>query len=221
MPRKNLVPLAGKPLIQYTIEAARSAPCLDRIIVSTDDEEIAITARALGSEVPFLRPVRLAADETPIIDVLKHFVDWLAESGTLPDLLVLLQPTSPLRGARHIEEAVDLFRTRQAGTVVSILEVPHQFSPASVLKNEDGKLRPFLSSQPLITRRQDKPRVYARNGPAILVAHCESIREGLLYADPVFGYMMDRRSSVDIDSLDDFRYAEILLQSNLWMREER
>jgi CMP-N,N'-diacetyllegionaminic acid synthase len=212
VPRKNLVPFGGKPLIQYTIDAAKAAVSVDRVILSSDDEEIASVARALGIEVPFLRPTELARDETPMIEVMRHMVEWLATTDRCPELLVLLQPTSPFRTSGHIDEAVATMRSAQARTLVSVVEVPHQFNPVSILKIDDGKLVPFLGDQPLIARRQDKPKVFARNGPAILITHSDAIREGVLYADPVVPYLMDRHSSLDIDTFEDLRYGELLLK---------
>ncbi|MGI8423850.1 MAG: cytidylyltransferase domain-containing protein [Chloroflexota bacterium] len=212
IPRKNLAPLAGKPLLAYTSDEALRSRELSRVILDTDDEEIAAAGRTLGVEVPFLRPPALARDETLIVDVLCHLLGRLdAVEGYRPDVVVLLQPTSPLRRAEHIDAAVRVLAERNADTVVTVIPVPHQFNPVSVLQvDEDGQLRPFLQG-PLITRRQDKPPVYARNGPAVLVMRREVLERGVLYGERVVALHMDAADSVDIDGYEDLVLAEYLL----------
>jgi CMP-N,N'-diacetyllegionaminic acid synthase len=208
IPRKNLVMLAGRPLLAYTAAAASAARCLDRTILSTDDLEIAEVGRALGLEVPFVRPTHLAGDAVEMIPVMHHVLDWLAEQGIPAATLVLLQPTSPLRQARHIDEAILLLNDSGAETVVSVVEVPHQYGPASVMtKGEDGRLTPFFAGPPIL-RRQDKPRVFARNGPAILAVRSAPLRRGTLYGEPTLGYCMSTADSLDIDEPEDLWLAE-------------
>ena len=130
IPRKNLAPLGGKPLIAWTCEAALGARCLDRVVVSTDDEEIAAVAEAHGVAAPFRRPAALSGDQATSAEAAIHAVEWLdRHQGWRANLLVLLQPTSPLRTAAQIDAALGLMRERQAETVVSVIEVPHRFSP--------------------------------------------------------------------------------------------
>lgn len=212
IPRKNLVPIAGRPLIAYAIEAARSADCFDHIIASTDDAEIAEVARRYGAEAPFLRPAELAGDTSPMLDVLCHALDWCESTGERIDVMVVLQPTSPLRTARHISEAVALFFERNATSVVSVMEVPHQFNPISVLTMKDGVLQPYLNELPPITRRQDKPRVYARNGPAVLVCAPSTLRAGELYGTSCIPYLMSAIDSLDIDKREDLELAEWFIE---------
>jgi len=212
IPGKNLAIVAGRSLITYAIEAAHSAGCCDRIIVSTDDEGIARAARECGAEVPFMRPSELAADSSPILGVLCHALDWCEKSGERVDAMVLLQPTSPLRRAQHISEAVALFVQRHAASVVSVMEVPHQFNPLSVLSIEDGVLQSYLKDSPRITRRQDKPKVYARNGPAILVCSPSTLRGGDLYGHDSVPYLMSATDSVDVDEPEDLELAAWLIE---------
>lgn len=207
IPGKNLVALAGKPLLAYTVEAALAARRLDRVIVSTDDSAIAEAARTLGAEVPFLRPAELAADATPMLPVIEHALDWCAANGAPVRMVVLLQPTSPLRRARHIDDALALAENREAETVVSVVAVPHNFAPDSVMVEEDGRLKPYLDG-PMVLRRQEKRRYLARNGPAILAVRGEVIRRGALYGEPTLGYEMDAVSSLDIDEPGDLWLAE-------------
>jgi CMP-N,N'-diacetyllegionaminic acid synthase len=211
IPQKPIALCAGRPLLAYTCDAALGSRKLKETIVSTDDPDIARAAQSCGIETPFLRPSEISSDETPMIAVLRHALGWLEQHGRAVTALVLLQPTSPLRRAEHIDGAIEIFLSRGAGTVVSVVEVPHQYNPLSVLKMTDGIVRPYLDSGPLILRRQDKPLVYARNGPAIIVIEPRAIRAGLLYPEKTYGYCMDKRSSLDIDSREDLLEAERLL----------
>jgi CMP-N-acetylneuraminic acid synthetase len=211
IPRKNLALCGGKPLIAYTIDAALHATTLSRIIVSTDDDEIALVSRNLGAEVPFMRPRELSLDDTPMIAVLSHLLEWLVGRGSEPDAIVLLQPTSPLRRSQHIDEAVELFFRTQASSVVSVVEVPHQFNPVAVMTFENGRLAPYLGTVRFITRRQDKPRVYARNGPAVLVCRPDIIRKQDLYGEYCVPYFMSRKDSLDVDEPFDLELADKLL----------
>lgn len=211
IPRKNLALVAGRPLLSYTCDAARESSRLTRVILSTDDAEIADVGRGCGVEVPFIRPAHLAADETPMVDVLAHALSWLAAwESYRPEVVAVLQPTSPLRQAKHIDAAVDLLVETGADTVVTVVEVPHQFNPVSLMRLEDGRLVPFLE-QPMILRRQDKPLVYARNGPAVLVARREVVEAGELYGRVVRPLEMRLADSVDIDTAEDLALAEFWL----------
>src|SRR5436190_23965871 len=167
IPDKNLMLLGGRPLLAYTADAAKESTRLTRTIVTTDDDRIARSAQSLGVEVPFMRPSSLAGDDVPMLPVLQHAVKTLATEGFSADIVVLLQPTSPLRRGEHIDAAVTWLERAGGDSVVSVVEVPHQFNPTSVMRVEDGLLKPFLAG-PAATRRQDKPRVLARNGPAVL-----------------------------------------------------
>ena len=210
IPGKNLRLLAGRPLLAYTADAARGSRRLSRVVLSTDDEATAAAGRSLGLEVPFLRPADLAADDSPMLPVLRHAVEALSASGFEADAVVLLQPTSPLRRAEHIDAAIELLEATGADSVVSVVEVPHQFNPVSVMTLEGDRLKPFVPG-PLVTRRQDKPRVFARNGPAVLVTRCAVLAAGSLYGDDCRPLVMDAATSVDIDSAADLDYAEYLL----------
>jgi CMP-N-acetylneuraminic acid synthetase len=210
LPNKNLRSLGGQPLLARTAEAARRSRSLARTVLSTDDPAIAEAGRVLGLDVPFMRPVELAADETPMLPVLRHAVETLAREGFHTDVVVLLQPTSPFRRAEHIDAAVDLLASSGADSVVSVVEVPHQFSPVSVLTLTNGRVQPYIPG-PLVTRRQDKPRVYARNGPAVLAVRVSVLERGALYGDDCRPLVMTPADSVDIDDVHDFDYAEFIL----------
>ena len=207
IPGKNLVPLGGRPLIAYTFDAAASSRTLTRVILTTDSEQIADLARSAGIGVPFLRPRHLAADDTPMIDVLRHAVDAMHPAA---DVVVLLQPTSPLRRAEHIDGAVEALLASGADSVVSVTAVPHQFTPGSLMRIEGERLVP-LEPGPPSTRRQDKPLLFARNGPAVLATREAVVRGGRLYGDVTRPYVMSREDSIDIDEPLDLVIAEAVL----------
>jgi len=207
---KNLLPLGGRPLLAYTADAAKASRRLSRVVLSTDDEAIARAGSQLGLEVPFMRPAELARDETPMLPVLQHALRALAPSF-VPDAVVVLQPTSPFRRANHIDDAIDLLETSGADSVVSVVEVPHRFNPVSVMTIEEGRLKPFTAGEPIL-RRQDKPRVFARNGPAVLAVRAAVLERGSLYGDDCRPLMMAEDESIDIDTAADLEYAEHVLR---------
>ena len=211
VPGKNIAPLAGRPLLTYTVAAAAAATRLDRVILSTDDEGIAEVGRAAGVEVPFLRPAALADDAAPTLGVVRHALDFLeAEEDDCPDAVCLLQPTAPLREGRHIDEAIALLITEDADSVVSVCPVPHQYHAGFSFKIEAGRLAPFLADGLRYTRRQDLPELFTRNG-AIYVTRRAVIRGGSLYGERCLPYRMAPEVSVNIDSPLDFLLAEALL----------
>jgi CMP-N-acetylneuraminic acid synthetase len=210
VPGKNLRPVAGRPLLAYTADAARASRTLERVVVSTDDPGIAEAARRLGLDVPFMRPRDLASDEAPMLPVLWHAATEMAVRGFAADAVVLLQPTSPLRRAGHIDAAVELLETTGADSVVTVVEVPHQFSPVSVQRLEGDRLQPYQPG-PAVTRRQDKPRVYARNGPAVLAVRRHVLERPSLYDGDCRGLVMDAADSIDVDTPWDLELLEFLL----------
>lgn len=211
VPRKNIRLLAGKPLIAYSIEEALKAPNVDRVCVTTEDAEIAEKAMQYGAEV-LLRPEHLAQDETPTRDVLWFHVQELEREGYIPDAVLTLQPTSPLRTATHIKQAIELFASSaDADSLVSCVEVPHNFHPMSVMKlNTAGFLVPFIDQKEVLLRRQDKSAVFARNGAAIYLTRTEKLRE-FVFGGRLLPYMMPEQESLDIDSLEDFKRAEMVI----------
>jgi CMP-N,N'-diacetyllegionaminic acid synthase len=204
IPRKNIRPLAGKPMIVWTIAAAVGSGCCDRLVVSTDDPEIVAVANAWGGDIPLLRPKELATDETPTIDVVRHALDTLGDFDTV----LLLQPTSPLRSSDDIVQAMGIFKSCCPASCVGVTEVYD--SPYWSYFMEDRRLRPIMGGAPL-TRRQDLPQVVTING-AIYIADAGRIRDGepLVGADAV-PYVMPRERSIDIDTELDFQFCEYLL----------
>jgi CMP-N,N'-diacetyllegionaminic acid synthase len=213
IPRKNLAVLAGQSLLAWTADAAHASNRLTRVIVSTDDEEIAQAAHILNLEVPFMRPSALAADDTPILTVLEDLLSRLAAAEHyVPDVVVLLQPTSPLRRADHIDRAVDLLCDSGADTVVSVVRVPHNFSPSSVLREIEGRVVPW-SDAPTVTRRQDKSTLYARNGPAVVAVRAPVLKQyKSLYGRDTRPLEMTRAESIDIDEPWDLELATWLIE---------
>ena len=211
IPRKNVKPLAGKPLITWTIEAALQSRGLSQVIVSTDDQEIAQVAREWGAKVPFMRPSELAQDGSPHIAVVEHAVRWLAEHDNAhPDYIMTLQPTSPLRTAGDIDAAIQIAETRAAIAVVSVCETDHHpYLAKRVLP--DGTLADFVSSDIAYLRRQALPPAYVLNG-AIYLNRCESLlRDQTFLPEGTFAYIMPPGRSLDIDTQLDFRFAEFML----------
>jgi CMP-N,N'-diacetyllegionaminic acid synthase len=202
VPRKNVRTLATKPVLAWTIEAALACEGLDRVVVSTDDSEIADVARAFGAEVPFVRPVELAADETPDLPVYRHALEALGDEF---DAVALLRPTAPLRTADDIAAALRLLDD-QADCVRSVCEAEH--SPYWMGVVEDGRLRPLLDQVP--AQRQLLPPVYRLNG-AVDVVRCASVGDEL-FGGTVRAYVMPRERSVDLDTELDFLLAEALLR---------
>jgi CMP-N-acetylneuraminic acid synthetase len=215
IPRKNVALVGGRPLLAYTCEAARRSRRLSRIVLSTDDDEIAAVGRACQVEVPFRRPPDLAQGDTPTLPVALHAVQWLQEQeGWATDIVVVLQPTSPLRLARHIDEALDRMEAASADTVVSVVPVPHRYSPYSIGRIDDGWLRDFWE-QPVPFdryRRQAGPVFYARNGPAVLATRTRVLLEShSFFGKRVLPYVMPEEDSLDVDTEPDLRMAEWLL----------
>lgn len=208
VPRKNIRLLAGRPLIAHSIAAARAAASVDRVVVSTEDAEIAAVALQWGAEV-VERPAALAQDDSPTLDSLRHAVAALEEAdGYRPDAVLTLQPTSPLRTARHIDEAAALFAADPlADSLVSCVPVPHIFHPRSVMRRDAaGYLVPYLTD-PQPTRRQDKEPVFARNGAAVYITHTDRLKD-FVFGGRLIAYMMDEESSLDIDTEADLERAE-------------
>lgn len=204
IPRKNVRSIAGKPLIAWTIEAALAARGIDRVVVTTDDAEIAEVARALGADVPFLRPAELASDEAPGIAPVLHALVELPGY----DRVILLQPTSPLRDAACIEAMIAFADDRELRSVVSVCAPDH--SPYWCYHRDSyGRLTPLLDGE--VARRQDQPPLASLNGAMYLAMVDDCLAEKRLVGPETRGFMMTAEQSVDIDTMLDWRLAELLL----------
>jgi CMP-N-acetylneuraminic acid synthetase len=211
VPGKNVRPLAGHTLLEYTARAARESGVLDRVILSTDAPAIADAGRLAGLEVPFMRPAALAADDTPMLPVVQHALDALARAGWSPDIVVLLQPTSPLRQAAHIRDAVTTLRETKSDSVVTVVEVPRHLSPDYVMRIDEGRLQPFLPEGARLTRRQDARRAYSRDGTVYAFWRATIVKHGGIYGDDCRPLVIEPHESLSIDSPADWDAAERLL----------
>ena len=211
--RKNIRLLVGKPLIAWTIEIALACPSLDRVIVSTDDREIAKVARRHGAEVPFIRPVELAQDDTPDLPVYQHTLSWLAEhEGYRPDIVVWLRPTVPLRTVQDVEAALQQLIETGADCVRSVCPAEHH--PYWMKRLKGDRLVPFVEGIDVARyyQRQLLPPVYRLNGAVDVTWYRTVMEKGLLYSGDVRGYVMPVERSIDLDSELDFALAELLLR---------
>ncbi|NBB78307.1 MAG: NTP transferase domain-containing protein [Verrucomicrobia bacterium] len=207
IPRKNVRPLAGKPLIGWTIEAAKNADCINRVIVSTDDPEIASVAQDLGAEIPFMRPPQLATDHAPGIAPVLHAIEELPRF----DWLLLLQPTSPLRTSQDIDGIFEFCMLRNALSAVSICETAkHPYWMYHLDKSD--QLRSILPDAPEITNRQDLPRAFCLNGALYLAQTDWIVQNRKLIGPSTLGYLMPTERSADLDTEFDWYLAEQLIQ---------
>ena len=208
LPGKNIKMLCSKPLIAYTIECALNARNIDRVIVSTDDEKIADIARQFGAEIPFLRPASLAADSSQAIDGYIYTIDRISkEEGTAIEEFAVLLPTTPLRLSADVDGAVDLFREKRADSVVSYTPEEHPVHWHRYI-NADMRFADIFNDT--LDNRQELRTSYYPNG-AVYVFRSEIIRSRRYYTDKSYAYIMPRSRSVDIDTMEDFLYAEFLL----------
>lgn len=211
LPGKNIKLLLGKPLIQYSIEAALLCPLVDEVYVSTDDLAIAEISQLAGALLPPLRPAELATDTASSMDVVRYFLNWYQQTFfEKPENLVLLQPTSPLRNAKHLEEAMALYLKNKKSTVVSV----NPAKPLAWQGTVDAVTREFNTHQltNLSSNRQAETANYILNGAIYIAPTHKFENDTLLSERPVQAYVMPPEASVDIDTLMDFKMAEMLLQ---------
>lgn len=210
VPRKNIRMVAGKPLIAWTIAEARKSQYIDRLIVSSEDEEILEVAKSWGCEAPFVRPEPLARDDTPGIDPVLHAIEAI---GSAYDYVVLLQPTSPLRTVEDIDGSIE-YCIKQGSFSCVTVTVPEQSPYWMYSLNSGGQLQPLLKAERKYNRRQDLPAVYILNG-AVYVAECKWLRASRSFLAPeTVGYIMPQVRSLDIDTDLDLLLAEQALSNN-------
>lgn len=211
LPKKNILPLAGKPLIAWTIEQIKRSKYTDSFIVSTDDEEIASVSRKYGCEVPFIRPHEIATDSAKGIEVVFHALNWFESREQKFDILILLQPTSPLRKIEDIDNSIEMLFEKNAKAIVSVCKTEHHPLWSSILP-PDGSMKDFLNQNIKNKNRQELPKYYRLNG-AIYLSYCDYLKKSKSFlGEQTFAYIMPQERSIDIDSSLDFKFAEFLLQ---------
>lgn len=210
LPRKNVKLLHGKPLIAWSIEVAKASKYIDQVIVSTDDEEIKQISEQYGAEVPFIRPEHLSNDTASSFDVIKHAIEFLKINDE-NHLLILLQPTSPLRKVSDIDNALELFLAKNVDGVVSLTECEHSPLWSNSLP-EDFSMQNFIRPELVGRRSQDLPKYYRLNG-SIYIYQTQKLLSAnkIFYNAKVFGFLMDQSKSIDIDTFLDFKVAELLI----------
>jgi CMP-N-acetylneuraminic acid synthetase len=212
IPAKNIRPVAGKPLIAWTILPSIESGLFERIVVSTDSPEIADVARSYGGEIPFMRPVELAADDTPGIDPVLHAVQWLElHEHYMPEWVMLLQPTSPLRSTVDLSEAFTLSERNRADAVVSVTSV-HDHPYWLKRLSPDGRMEDYIEQDRPVSRRQDLPAVYALNGAIYLVRRKILIEQKTFFPDNTHALIMPRERSLDVDTPWDLYVADLILR---------
>lgn len=204
---KNIIDLAGKPLISYTIEAAKKSKYIDRVIVSTDGEKIANIAKEYGAEVPFFRPKELAEDNSNVITSIIYTIDELKKINQNYDIIILLQPTSPFRNEHHIDEALEMLINNNLSSVLSVCETDK--NPTLIRKiDKDNSITPLIQTN--ISLRQEMDKYYILNG-AIYINYIKDISIDRYLKDNEYGYIMDKYNSLDIDDAIDLEIANIYI----------
>lgn len=213
IPGKNIKMLHGKPLLHYTIETAVASNSLNRIVVSTDEEQIAAVAKAGGAQVPFMRPADLAADKSPTLGVILHALAFYRKQNINFDAVCLLQATSPMRTAENIKEAVAIFRAADTDSLISVIPVPHEYNPHWVFEpKEEGSsvLRISTGDSEIIPRRQELPPAFIRNGAIYLTKTSVLTEQQSIYGQSVAYYEMSADNHVNLDTPADWEKAERL-----------
>jgi CMP-N,N'-diacetyllegionaminic acid synthase len=212
VPGKNTKMLGGRPLIEYTAEAALSSKRLSRVILSTEDEAIAEAGRKAGVDVPFRRPAELANDSAPMLPVIQHAVRTLEEQGDRFDAICLLQPTNPFRRSEQIDACVDLLEERNADAVVAVLRVPTEYNPHWVYEPDaEGWLHVSTGEAAPIPRRQELPPAFHREGSIYVTRRNVVMERNSLYGRKLLGYSLPADRSVNIDTVEDWEQAEAMI----------
>ncbi|WP_298421553.1 acylneuraminate cytidylyltransferase family protein [uncultured Kordia sp.] len=214
VPGKNKKLLNGKPLIQYSIDAALESKYINEVVVTTDDEEIIAISKSLGANVPFVRPKHLAEDATPTLPVIQHVISYFETEGKHFDAICLLQPTSPFRPTGFLEKALETFKEKQTDSLVSVLEVPHEYNPHWTFEaNENGVLQIATGEKNIIPRRQELPKAYHRDGSIYITKTNIIQQENSLYGNSLSYVVSDKKYYVNIDTQNDWLKAEQLAKT--------
>lgn len=211
LPGKNIKLLADKPLIAWTIDAALESKVFDHVFVSTDSKEIAAVSKEYGAEVPFLRPAELATDNATTNDVVTHLVEWFEkEHDKEVTTIAILQPTSPLRNAQHIKEAMQLMKDKAAKAVVSVCELEYPIQFCNQL-DANGSMNGFIKKSDM-KRTQDLEPYYRINGAIYMLSRSHVGLLSGIYTNKTYSYVMSTRSSVDVDTEEDFYFSQYFLK---------
>jgi CMP-N,N'-diacetyllegionaminic acid synthase len=214
IPGKNIKLLGGKPLLQYTVEAARESKFLSRVILSSDDVAIIDFAKSIGLDVPFVRPAHLATDQSGSLEVVQHTLQELARQGEYYDAVCLLQPTTPFRKPGSIDAAIQQFLDSDCDSLVSVREVPEEYNPHWVFEaDEKGFLSIATGEKEIIKRRQELPRAYFRDGSIYLTKTEVIIEQHSLYGSSIGYVVSEGKKYVNLDTMSDWELAEALLKS--------
>ncbi len=209
IPRKNIVPVAGKPLLAWTIEAAQKSKFINMVTVSSDSDEILGVAKRYGA-IPLRRPSSLATDNAPSGPVIMHAIESLRQkSKYMPDIVVLLQPTSPLRTHLHIDEAISVMLRKKCSAVISVKETDKMYLKTFVDKN--GYLAAAVNENFPFTPRQKLPSVYVVNGAIFATLTREFLKTKKLLTGKTTPYIMDEECSLDLDTLDDLHKLRCIM----------
>jgi len=210
IPHKNIIEINGKPLIAYTIEATKQSKYIDKIIVSTDDEEIQRVSFKYGANVPYLRPNEISGDSAKSIDVVLHALNYYQTKGERFDYVILLQPTSPLRTDLHINSAIEQIVKSEAQSLVSVCEVTE--NPVLMRTINDNQLQPVVEFNGINSRRQDLPTFYKFNGSIYVNTVKMLLGERQFINVNTIPFIMEQEKSIDIDNIIDLKLVEIIMQ---------
>jgi N-acylneuraminate cytidylyltransferase/CMP-N,N'-diacetyllegionaminic acid synthase len=211
IPHKNIKNLKEKPLIAWTIKESLKSKYIDKLVVSTEDKEIAEISKKYGAEIPFLRPAGLALDSTPGIDPILHAIKWFKNRNCNFDYVMCLQCTSPFRTYAQIDEAIENLFRKDADSIVSVCK--SEITPYWMKKIENGKLKDFLDEDVFYARRQDAPKAYRLNGAIYMAKTQLLLNIKNWYTENTMPYVMDEISSIDIDNILDFKFAEFCMKN--------
>tara|TARA_R110001592_G_scaffold79795_2_gene238371 strand:- start:17518 stop:18204 length:687 start_codon:yes stop_codon:yes gene_type:complete len=207
LPGKNIKVLGGKPLIAWTIDAALNANFIEKTVVTTDCQDIAIVAKNFGAEIPFIRPAELGSDTATTSDVVSHVLNSMQEKY---DIIILLQPTSPFRTTKDIENAFELYKSTSTSSVVSVYladKSPYWY----FTRDNIGIINPVLNMEGQFSRRQELPDTYLLNGAIYIVDVKKFLSYEKFIFDDSLSYVMSKESSIDIDEAIDFQLAQLIL----------
>jgi CMP-N,N'-diacetyllegionaminic acid synthase len=215
VPGKNIKLLDGKPLLQYTSEIALESQHLAVVILSSDDNQIIKVAKSLGIQVPFLRPEELAQDTTPTIDVIIHALQWYQNQAIFFDAVCLLQVTSPFRTVAFLDKAIEKFTTSGCDSLVSVQKVPHEYNPHWTFEvNTKGNLKIATGEEKIISRRQDLPEAYHRDGSIYIMKTEVLLQQHSLYGKSISFIESTPELYVNIDTVADWEKAEQMIKNN-------